>query len=185
MAIVQEYREALTLLEEIHKRKMANIREEAEAAKKAAFESSSSSSSVIPGFAGGGRFPGPDSPVDNLIVKVRSGEWGIKNEAVRFWESNIGRGFMAGINDPLSAAGRQIWERLKAKATAWKEHIYIPTPRVNFASGGAFSDAAAFQGPATDGGITQIFNIYPQRLDEATFRREVLPHMEKITRLKK
>jgi tape measure domain-containing protein len=184
-AITQEYQEALKLLEEIHKKKMANIKEEAEAAKKAALESSTSSPTAIPGFAGGGRFPGPDSPVDNLIVKVRSGEWGIRNEAVRFWEGNIGRGFMAGINDPLSAAGRQIWERLRAKATAWKDYLYIPTPRVNFATGGAFSDAAEFQGQATDGRVTQIINIYPQRLDEATFRREVLPHMEKVTRLKK
>lgn len=202
MAITQEYREALTLLEEIHKRKMANIREEAEAARKAAAESSTTSTGAIPGFAGGGRFPGPVSPVDNLIVKVRSGEWGIRNEAVRFWESNIGRGFMAGINDPLSAAGRQIWEQLKAKASAWKEHIYIPTPRVNFATGGAFDDAALRlrSGQALGGadrslsgagrslsgveGMMQIVNIYPQRLDEATIRREVLPVLEKVTRLK-
>jgi tape measure domain-containing protein len=183
-AIIQEYREALDLLEEIHKRKMANIKEETEAARKAAAESSATSTGTIPGFAGGGRFPGPDSPVDNLIVKVRSGEWGIKNEAVRFWESNIGRGFMAGINDPLSAAGRQIWERLKARASAWKDYIYIPTPRVNFATGGAFSDAAPFQGQ-DQGGVTQIVNIYPQRLDEATVRREVLPVLEKVTKLKK
>lgn len=183
LAIVQEYREALTLLEEIHKRKMANIQEEAAAAKKAALESSVSSATAIPGFAGGGRFPGPDSPVDNLIVKVRSGEWGIKNESVRFWESNIGRGFMAGINDPLSAAGRQIWERLTAKAAAWKEYLYIPTPRVGFASGGAFSDAAAFQGQAA-AGTPMVVNIYAQRLDEATVRREVLPVFEKVMKLK-
>jgi tape measure domain-containing protein len=182
-AITQEYQEALKLLEEIHKKKMANIKEETEAAKKAALESSSSSPTVIPGFAGGGRYPGPDSPVDNLIVKVRSGEWGIKNEAVRFWETNVGRGFMVGINDPLSAAGRQIWERLQAKASAWKEHFYIPTPRVNFAAGGAFSDAAPLQG-ASPAGLSMTVNIYPQRMDEATVRREVLPVLEKVTKLK-
>jgi hypothetical protein len=32
--------------------------------------------------------------------------------------------------------------------------------------------------------MTQIVNIYPQRLDEATVRREVLPVLEKVTRLK-
>ena len=144
-AIVNEYQEALRLLDELHKRKMANIKEEAEAARKErekeAAASSSSSSALAPGFAGGGRFPGPDSPVDNLLVRVRSGEWAVNNEAVHFWESNIGRGFMAGINDPLSAAGRQIWERLKAKAGAWKDYIHIPTPKVNFATGGPFDSA--------------------------------------------
>lgn len=144
-AIVNDYQEALRLLDELHKRKMANIKEEAEAARKerekAAAASSSSSSALAPGFAGGGRFPGPDSPVDNLLVRVRSGEWAVNNEAVHFWERNIGRGFMAGINDPLSAAGRQIWERLKAKAGAWKDYIHIPTPKVNFATGGPFDSA--------------------------------------------
>lgn len=186
-AIVNEYQEALRLLDELHKRKMANIKEEAEAARKerekAAAASSSSSSALAPGFAGGGRFPGPDSPVDNLLVRVRSGEWAVNNEAVHFWERNIGRGFMAGINAPLSAAGRQIWERLKARAGAWKDYIYVPTPRMNFAAGGAFSDAAPLQGAAA--GVTQVVNIYPQRLDEATVRREVLPVLEKVTRLKK
>ena len=181
-AIIQEYQEALRLLEEIHKRKMANIREEAEAARKAAAESSTTAAGAIPGFAGGGRFPGPDSPVDNLLVRVRSGEWAVRTEAVHFWERNIGRGFVAGINHPLSAAGRQIWERLKARAGAWKDYIYVPTPRVNFAAGGAFSDAAPLQGAAS--GITQVVNIYPQRLDEATVRREVLPVLEKVTRLR-
>jgi tape measure domain-containing protein len=185
-AITQEYQEALKLLEEIHKKKMANIKEEAEAARKAAAESSSSSSGTIPGFAGGGRFPGPDSPVDNLIVKVRSGEWGIRNEAVNFWESNIGRGFMTGINDPLSAAGRQIWERLQARATAWKDYIYIPTPRVNFAAGGAFSDAAAFQGQpeGRGGGLTIVVNT-TSPVNERLVRRRIIPEIERYEKRKK
>jgi hypothetical protein len=122
--------------------------------------------------------------VDNLLVRVRSGEWAVRNEAVHFWESNIGRGFMAGINDPLSAAGRQIWERLKARAGAWKDYIYVPTPRMNFAAGGAFSDAASFQGRQT-GGVTQNNYIYPARMDETTVRRDILPVFEKVMRLKK
>lgn len=186
-AIVNEYREALRLLDELHKRKLANIKAEAEAARKAREEAeaeSSSSPAIVPGFAGGGRFPGPDSPVDNLLVRVRSGEWAVKNEAVHFWEKNIGRGFMAGINDPLSAAGRQIWERLKARAGAWRDYIYVPTPRMNFATGGAFSDAESLQG-GVPAGVTQVVNIYPQRLDEATVRREVLPVIKKAARLKR
>jgi len=186
-AIVNEYKEALRLLDELHKRKLDNIKTEAEAARKAREEAaaeSSSSPAIVPGFAGGGRFPGPDSPVDNLLVRVRSGEWAVKNEAVHFWEKNIGRGFMAGINDPLSAAGRQIWERLKARAGAWRDYIYVPTPRMNFATGGAFSDAESLQG-GVPAGVTQVVNIYPQRLDEATVRREVLPVMKKAARLKR
>jgi len=187
LAIVQEYNEALRLLEEIHQRKLANIKAEAEAARKAREESASGSASLgtIPGFAGGGRFPGPDSPVDNLIVAVRSGEWGIRNEAVKFWESNVGRGFMAGINDPLSAAGRQIWERLKARASGWKDYLYIPTPRVSFATGGSFADAASLQGGrgASGGHTFNFYNTGP--VDKKFVRREVIPELERHERLKK
>jgi tape measure domain-containing protein len=185
MAITQEYQEALTLLEEIHKRKMANIKEEAAAAKAAREATSASTSSPLPGFARGGQLPG-DSPVDSIHVMARPGEWFINNEAVKFWDTKIGRGFMAAINEPWSRAGHQIQERLtSAGSNFFSGVIHLPVPKSSFATGGQVADA--FRASPDNGSrpiqITNYFSV--QELNERTVRREVIPVLEKCARLKR
>ena len=60
-------------------------------------------------MSGGGRLPGGDSPFDSIPVLARPGEWFIRNESARYW----GDGFMAAVNEPFSALGRAIRERLQ------------------------------------------------------------------------
>jgi tape measure domain-containing protein len=204
--IAQEYREALSLLDEVHRRKLENIRTEAEEARiadeqrhteeleriaeeKKAREDALKAGvppSAIPGFATGGRIPGVDSPVDNVLIKARTGEWVVRNEAVNFWESQVGRGFMSAINTPWSAAGQQIRARLSELRGNWREAIVLPTPKVAFATGGMVLPAPS-SGETTRNERPMVNNWYitTQEFDERTIRRKVIPTLERIEKRKK
>jgi tape measure domain-containing protein len=206
LAITQEYREALSLLDEVHRRKVENIRTEAETARvadeqrhteelqriaeeKEAREEALKAGvppSSIPGFAGGGRIPGMDSPVDNVLIKARTGEWVVRNEAVNFWEGKLGRGFMAAINAPWSTAGQQIRERLSEIGGSWRNAIVLPTPKVAFATGGLVMPSPSTDDSSrTRASVTHNWYITTPEFDERTVRRKIVPVLERIERLKK
>lgn len=204
--IANEYKEALSLLNEVHKRKLENIRTEAEEARKADEErhteeleriaeekkaredalNAGVSPSSIPGFAGGGKIPGMDSPVDNVLIKARTGEWVVRNEAVNFWESRIGRGFMSAINTPWSNAGKQIWEQLSGMRGSWRDAIVLPAPKLAYATGGMVVPPSSSEERSREK-RTVVHNWYitTQDFDEQTVRKKVIPVLERIERLKK
>jgi hypothetical protein len=195
LQIGQEYQNALALLDEIHLRKLATIREEAEAARQAdeerhiqelkriedekkARESALKSGSAfnLPSaiaMATGGRLPGPDSPVDNIWVKARTGEWFVRNESARYW----GDAFMYGVNDPMSAMGRAIRDRMAGVFHTITAPIL--TPKVSFESGGPVSELPR-------GGNSYTFNLYTTNpVDKRLVRREIIPEIERRERKKK
>jgi hypothetical protein len=193
--VASEYQDALRLLEEIHTRKLATIRDEAETARKAAEEahtaelkrieeekkareealkSGSATGPAALAFARGGQIPGPDSPVDNIWVKARTGEWFIRNEAARFW----GPGFMAGINDPLSDIGQRIQERMSGIVQMIPPQIL--QPKISFASGGP---VMADDRPVKSGHTFVINTTEP--VDERFVRRHIIPVLERYERRKR
>lgn len=195
LAIAQEYQEALQLLEEIHQRKLDTIREEAEAAriaaekqhteelqriedeKKAREKALKSGDATNPqalGFALGGRIPGPDSPVDNIWVKARTGEWFVRNEAAHYW----GDAFMSGINDPMSDIGRRIQERMSGVVHAFTAPVFAP--KLSFDTGGPVMASER----AGKGGHT--FNIYTtEPVDDRLVRRKIIPEIERYEKRKR
>ena len=194
--IFSEYRTALDLLEEIHERKLATIREEAVAAAKAAEEAhtaelqrieeekkareealnsgTATNPSSALGFASGGRIPGPDSRYDNIWVKARTGEWFIRNEAARFW----GDSFMAGVNDPMSDIGRRIQDHMAGIIHTVTAPVFAP--KVTFATGGpVLSDDR----PQKSGHTFVISTTEP--VDERFVRRHIIPVLERYERRKR
>lgn len=195
LAIAQEYQEALQLLEEIHQRKLTAIRDEAEAARivaekqhteelqrieeekkarEASLKSGAATNPAAMGFAFGGRIPGPDSPVDNIWVKARTGEWFIRNESASYW----GDAFMAGVNNPMSSAGQAIRERLAGIVHTITAPIM--TPKVSFAAGGP---VMAAERPGKSGHTFNIYTTGP--VDERLVRRKIIPEIERYERRKK
>lgn len=194
--IFSEYRTALDLLEEIHERKLATIREEAEAAAKAAEEAhaaelqrieeekkareealksgTATNPSTALGFATGGRLPGPDSRYDNIWVKARTGEWFIRNEAARFW----GDSFMAGVNDPMSDIGRRIQDHMAGIIHTVTAPVFAP--KVTFATGGPVLSDDRPQ----NSGHTFVINT-TEPVDEKFIRRHVIPVLDRYERRKR
>lgn len=194
--IFSEYRTALDLLEEIHERKLATIREEAVAAAKAAEEAhtaelqrieeekkareealksgTATNPSTALGFATDGRLPGPDSRYDNIWVKARTGEWFIRNEAARFW----GDSFMAGVNDPMSDIGRRIQDHMAGIIHTVTAPVFAP--KVTFTTGGpVLSDDR----PQKSGHTFVINTTEP--VDERFVRRHIIPVLERYERRKR
>jgi hypothetical protein len=62
-----------------------------------------------------GPLPGTDNGKDEVPVLARHKEWFVHNEAADHWRRLFGSdGFMAGVNNPMSAAGKQIQQALTA-----------------------------------------------------------------------
>lgn len=192
--VAAEYAESLNLLEEIHKRKLETIREEALAKKKAQEEeheqelkrieeekkareaaliSGTATNAPTLAMATGGRIPGPDSRYDNIWVKARTGEWFIRNEAAHFW----GDAFMSGINNPMSDIGRRIQDHMGAVIHTATAPVFAP--KISFAAGGpVISD----QRPTA--GHTIIINT-TEPVDARLIRKKILPELERIERRKR
>jgi hypothetical protein len=194
--IFSGYQTALALLEEIHTRKLASIREEAEAARKAAEEAhtaelqrieeekkareealksgSAFDSPAALGMATGGRIPGIDSPVDNIWVKARTGEWFIRNEAAHYW----GDAFMSDVNNPMSDIGQRIQDRMAGIVQMIPPHIY--QPKILFSGGGPVMAGAR---PEKSGHTFVINTTEP--VDERFVRRHIIPVLERYERRKR
>ncbi|MDD3293087.1 MAG: tape measure protein [Geobacteraceae bacterium] len=193
--VAAEYADALNLLNEIHKRKLETIREEAYAKKKAqeeeheqelkrieeekkardaALRSNSATNAPTLAMATGGRIPGPDSRYDNIWVKARTGEWFIRNEAAHFW----GDAFMAGINNPMSDIGRRIQDHMNGIIHTATAPIFAP--KLTFATGGPV--ITSNERPAA--GHTIIINT-TEPVDSRLVRRKIIPEIERMERRKR
>lgn len=124
--------------------------------------------------------------MDNVLIKARTGEWVVRNEAVNFWESRIGRGFMSAINTPWSNAGKQIWEQLSGMRGSWRDAIVLPAPKLAYATGGMVVPPSSSEKRSQEK-RTVVHNWYitTQDFDERTVRKKVIPVLERIERRKK
>lgn len=110
-------------------------------------------------LASGGRVPGIGSG-DTVPAMLTPGEYVIRKDAVAHW----GAGLMDRLNNMIGFS----LPRIPA------------APRLAFAGGGMVPEVVRQQS-----GTSNInFTIYTQKFDESTVRREIVPVLEKIIRLK-
>ena len=119
----------------------------------------------------GGQLPGGDSSFDSVPVLARPGEWFIRNEAVKAWTSRMGSGFMNAINNPLSAMGQNIMGILSGGTRRMAMGGMVGTPAF---AGGSSSIVS-------NGGIT--LNI-TGAIDESMVKKQIIPALEKFSKLK-
>jgi hypothetical protein len=145
---IAQYEAELLREQELHDIRIENIRIENEA-KLAAIDVEETKAfpeangldtytSRFTGYATGGQIPG-ESTIDSVPVLARPGEWFIRNESAKNWTSKFGAGFMNGINDPLSAAGRGIASALSGGVSTLPMPEVVQAPKVAFATGGQVS----------------------------------------------
>jgi hypothetical protein len=128
------------------------------------------SASSVPGMASGGNVGGTGIG-DTQLRWLDPREWVMRPEASSFWGSNI----MAAMNAPWSVTGRQIADRI---AGATIPDMSIPVPRLAMAAGGPVGELRSYTGSPIN------INISVPELNEATVRREIIPVLERYSKLR-
>lgn len=168
-ALTEQLRQAMENEQKIHDIKMANIRDE--------WQAQNPGAPLPAGYAGGGIIPGSGTG-DTVPAMLTPGEFVVRAPAAR----GLGYAFLSALNEGLDTARAAISERITARNVNWRADTLamIPISPRNFAMGGVVSTE---RGETTV--IHQSIQFNLQRLDEGTVRREVLPVLEKLSRLKR
>jgi tape measure domain-containing protein len=124
-----------------------------------------------PGMASGGSVGGSGTG-DTQLRLLDPREWVIRPEATGFW----GSGVMSAMNAPWSQAGKMLADRIAGLSVPT---IAVDAPRLAMASGGPVGEFRGGQGAS----ITNVFHITTTKIDEQSFRRDVLPMMERYSKL--